>query len=43
MFEFWNNMFKMERVTKDKLKEVVVKGFITAEEYEKITGETYTN
>jgi uncharacterized XkdX family phage protein len=43
MFNFWNNMFKMERITEEKLKEVVVKGFITAEEYKQITGEDYTN
>lgn len=36
-------MFKMERITEEKLKEVVVKGFITAEEYKQITGEDYTN
>lgn len=43
MFNFWSNMFKMGRVTEEKLKEVVVKGFITAEEYKQITGEDYTN
>jgi hypothetical protein len=42
MFDFWNNMSKMERVTKDKLKEVVEKGFITEEEYELITKEKYS-
>lgn len=42
MFDFWNNMFKMKRVTKDKLKEVVEKGFITEEEYELITKEKYS-
>lgn len=41
MFEFWNNMFKMDRITTDKLKEVVVKGFITPEEFTEITGIAY--
>lgn len=43
MFEFWKNMFKLERITAEKLKEVVEKGFITAEEYEQITGVPYSN
>lgn len=41
MFNFWSNMFKMERITAEKLKEAVVKNLITAEEYEQITGEPY--
>ena len=43
MFDFWNNMFKMERITAEKLKEVVVKGYITDVEYEQITGIKYSN
>jgi hypothetical protein len=41
MFNFWNNMFKMGRVTEDKLKEVVEKGYITPQEYKSITGKEY--
>lgn len=43
MFNFWSNMFKMGRVTAEKLKEAVVKNLITAEEYEQITGEPYSS
>lgn len=43
MFDFWNNMFKMERITAEKLKEVVAKGYITDVEYEQITGIKYSN
>ena len=41
MFDFWNNMFLLKRITADKLKEAVVKKYITAEQYKQITGEKY--
>ena len=41
MFNFWNNIFKLGRITADKLKEAVVKNYITAEQYKQITGEEY--
>jgi uncharacterized XkdX family phage protein len=41
MFDFWNNMFKLGRITADKLKEAVEKKYITADEYKDITGEEY--
>ena len=34
-------MFKLGRITADKLKEAVVKKYITADEYKDITGEEY--
>jgi hypothetical protein len=41
MFDFWNNMFKLGRITADKLKEAVIKGYLTIEEYKSITNEDY--
>jgi len=42
MYDFWELAYKNGWATKDQLKQAVVKGLITADDYKKITGEDYT-
>lgn len=42
MFEKILKFFKLKLYTKAQIRQFVVKGVITAEQYEQITGEPYT-
>ena len=41
MFKAILNLYKHKRITKAGVADAVVEGIITAEDYEKITGEVY--
>jgi len=41
-YDFLRIQYELENLTKDRLKTAVVKGYITATEYQQITGEAYS-
>lgn len=41
-FNFWKMCYTNGWVTIDMVKQAVVKGFLTADEYKQITGQEYT-
>ena len=41
MFERLKKLYKEERITKAGLKNAVIRGWITAAQYQEITGEEY--
>jgi hypothetical protein len=41
-FNFWQMCYKNGWVTIDQVKQAVVKGLLTTDEFQQITGQTYT-